>query len=301
MNRYTPQLDNRAFAKVIEVAGAPTHYWEYPATDSLAEPRTILVIHGFRGDHHGLERVVEAMPGVRILMPDLPGFGESPAFTDREHSIASYADFVGEFLTALELDSDTVLLGHSFGSIVTSHFVAGQPNRVALLILVNPIAAPALEGPKGVLSKLAQFYYWTAAKLPERAGQAILRSRLIVRIMSVAMAKTRDPELRSFIHAQHLAHFSSFANRSMLLESFKASISGNVKQVASQLNLPTLLVAGEKDDVTALPEQRVLLGLLPEGQLQVINGVGHLIHYETPREAATAIAGFLANHPAEEK
>ena len=86
----------------------------------------------------------------------------------------------------------------------------------------------------------------------------------------------------------------------MLLESFKASISGNVRQVADRLQLPTLLVAGEKDDVTALPEQRVLLGMLPDGELQVIDGVGHLIHYETPLEAASAIQSFLQAHPAED-
>ncbi|MDN5667598.1 MAG: alpha/beta hydrolase [Renibacterium salmoninarum] len=300
MNRYTPELSSRVIAGTVDVGGSPVYYWEYPAIPGSAETRTMLVVHGFRGDHHGLERVVEALPGLRILMPDLPGFGESPAFPDREHGIDSYADTVAGLLDALGLDRSTVLLGHSFGSIVASHFVAAHPGRVAALILVNPIAAPALEGPKGGLSKLAQFYYWAASKLPERAGQAILRSSLIVQVMSVAMAKTQDPELRRFIHAQHHAHFSSFANRTMLLESFKASISGNVRQVADRLQLPTLLVAGEKDDVTALPEQRVLLGMLPDGELQVIDGVGHLIHYETPLEAASAILSFLQAHPAED-
>lgn len=301
MNRFTPQLGARAIAKTVRVGTTTVKLWDYPAVTGSADPRTLFVVHGFRGDHHGLERVVEALPEVRLIMPDLPGFGESAAFTDRAHSIESYAEFVGELLDALELDHNTVLLGHSFGSIVASHFVAAHPDRVSSLILVNPIAAPALEGPKGVLSKLAQFYYWAAAKLPERAGQAILRSSAIVHLMSVAMAKTRDPELREFIHAQHHAHFSSFANRTMLLESFKASISGNVRQVAAKLTLPTLLVAGEKDDVTALPEQRTLLELLPDGTLEVIDGVGHLIHYETPHEAATAISKFLVEHPVEDK
>ena len=40
---------------------------------------TILAVHGFRGDHHGLEPVVAQMPDVRWIMPDLPGFGRDPA------------------------------------------------------------------------------------------------------------------------------------------------------------------------------------------------------------------------------
>ncbi|NYE94353.1 pimeloyl-ACP methyl ester carboxylesterase [Psychromicrobium silvestre] len=286
----------------LELSGSTVHYWEYPALpcpadNSPAPLRTVLVVHGFRGDHHGLERVVEALPGLRVLMPDLPGFGESEAFPSREHNIAGYTEFLQEFMTALGLDERTVLLGHSFGSIVASHFVAEHPGRVAELILINPIAAPALEGPKGVLSKLAQFYYWAAAKLPEKLGQALLRSKLIVQVMSVSMAKTKDPELLEFIHGQHHAYFSSFAHRDMLLEAFKASISGNVRQVAEQLRLPTLLIAGEKDEIAALPAQHALLERLPQAELSVIDGVGHLIHYETPAEAAQAIKAFLAAHP----
>ena len=37
------------------------------------ETRTILVIHGFRGDHHGLLRVADQLPEMRLIMPDLPG------------------------------------------------------------------------------------------------------------------------------------------------------------------------------------------------------------------------------------
>ena len=58
------------------------------------------------------------------------------------------------------------------------------------LVLINPIGAPALEGPKGVLTRLAVLYYTLGARLPERIGTALLRHPLIVRVMSVTMAKT---------------------------------------------------------------------------------------------------------------
>ena len=58
--------------------------------------------------------------------------------------------------------------------------------------------------------------------------------------------------------------------------------------------MPTLLVAADRDDITALPAQRKLQKLFPNARLAVIEGVGHLIHYEKPREAAVAIEEFLA-------
>ncbi len=127
--------------------------------------------------------------------------------------------------------------------------MAAHPGTVSELILVNPIAAPALEGPKGLMTKLAVLYYEAAARLPRRLGQGLLRSQLIVRVMSETMAKTRDKQLRRFVHAQHSAYFSAFADRESLLEAFKASVGSNVAEVAGSLTLPVLLIAGEKDEI----------------------------------------------------
>jgi pimeloyl-ACP methyl ester carboxylesterase len=242
--------------------------------------------------------VADLLPDMRIIMPDLPGFGSSEAFGPGGHTVAGYGAFIKEFMAALGLGPDTVLLGHSFGSIITAHFVAAHPDAVHPLILINPIAAPAREGPKGIMTRLAVLYYRLAARLPRPLGQALLRSPLIVRVMSEAMAKTRDRELRRFIHGQHHAYFSAFASRDSLLESFTASVSSHVAEVASRLQLPVLLIAGEKDEIATLPDQHRLLELLPSGKLEVIAGVGHLIHYETPEPAARYIRSFLKDHPA---
>ncbi|GGJ25699.1 UNVERIFIED_ORG: pimeloyl-ACP methyl ester carboxylesterase [Paenarthrobacter nicotinovorans] len=295
---FSEALAGRTTASDIDVDGSTVAYWTYEPVEATSTTRTILVIHGFRGDHHGLLRVVDQLPEMRIIMPDLPAFGSSEPFVDDEHTVERYGRFISSFMAALGLGPKTVLLGHSFGSIVASHFAASHPGAVHPLILINPIAAPALEGPKGIMTKLAVLYYQASAKLPRRAGLAVLRNRVIVRVMSITMAKTKDKALRRFIHGQHDAYFSAFADRKSLLESFKASVSGNVAEVAEQLTLPVLLVAGEKDEIATLPNQYKLMERLPDAKLEVIPDVGHLIHYETPVPAATAIRIFLEEHPA---
>jgi pimeloyl-ACP methyl ester carboxylesterase len=295
---FSGGLDARTRAASVEVDGARIAYWVYEPAEVTPETRTILVVHGFRGDHHGLLRVADQLADMRLIMPDLPGFGSSAAFAGTGHSVAGYIQFLGGFIAALGLDADTVLLGHSFGSIIASHFVAANPGAVGELILVNPIAAPALEGPKGLMTKLAVLYYEAAARLPQRLGLALLRSQAIVRVMSVTMAKTRDKDVRRFVHAQHSAYFSSFADRDSLLQAFKASVGSNVTEVAGKLTLPVLLIAGEKDEIAMLADQYKLAARLPDGRLEVIPGVGHLIHYETPEPAARYIRRFLKDHAA---
>ncbi|MCO4250099.1 alpha/beta fold hydrolase [Pseudarthrobacter raffinosi] len=295
---FSAGLAARTQAADIVINGSTVAYWTYEPIQATPDTRTILVIHGFRGDHHGLLRVADQLPEMRIIMPDLPGFGSSAAFVSGKHSVEQYGTFVTDFMAALGLGPDTVLLGHSFGSIVAAHFVATHPGTVTPLILINPIAMPALEGPKGIMTKLAVLYYRLAARLPRPLGLALLRSPLIVRVMSEAMAKTGNKDLRRFIHGQHHAYFSAFADRESLLESFTASVSGHVAEVAGKLTLPVLLVAGEKDEIATLPDQHRLAALLPDGVLKVIPGVGHLIHYETPGPAAGFIRSFLKDHPA---
>ena len=161
------------------------------------------------------------------------------------------------------------------------------------MILVNPIGAPALEGPRGILTRLAVFYYWAGARLPRGLGEALLRNGLIVRVMSESMAKTKDRELRRFVHDQHDTYFSRFADRDVLHDAFVTSVSHDVRAFAGVINVPTLLIAAERDDITPIEAERRLAMMFPDAELVEIAHVGHLIHYETPAAAASAIDAFL--------
>lgn len=288
-NPYAEQLATIPVARrEVDLLGATTVYWEYGSPEAET---TILAVHGFRGEHHGLEPVVAQLPDFRVLSPDLPGFGETPPLPGRTHDLEAYVDWLTAFAT--EVAPGAVVLGHSFGSIVAASAVAAGLATPAL-ILVNPIGAPALEGPRGILTRLAIFYYWAGAKLPSAAGEALLRNRGIVRAMSVSMAKTRDPELRRFVHDQHDTYFSRFADRDVLHDAFVTSVSHDVRESARSISQPVLLVAAQRDDITPIEKERALARLFPRAELVEIADVGHLIHYETPAPAAAAIRRFLA-------
>jgi pimeloyl-ACP methyl ester carboxylesterase len=280
-----------ARAHTLSVLGSDTRYWEYGDPTS---PTTIVMVHGFRGDHHGLEAVVAQLNGLRIIAPDLPGFGESAAFPAAPHTVESYAAWLSEFLRLADLPGRVVVLGHSFGSIVVAAAAADGALPAHDLVLVNPIAAPALAGPRGVLTRLAVFYYWLGATLPERLGFALLRNRIIVRVMSITMAKTRSRQRRRWIHNQHDRYFSAFADRTVVLEAFRASVGHDVSEYAGSISTRTLLIAAEKDDITPVAAQVTLRAQFADAELHVIPGVGHLIHYEVPEAAAAQLRRFLA-------
>ena len=291
MSAPSPYADKLAAIPIerreVEVLGSTTAYWAYGPADAAT---TILAVHGFRGEHHGLEPIVAQLPHARFISPDLPGFGETAPLPGRTHDLDAYVEWLTDF--AAVAAPGAVILGHSFGSIVAAAAVA-RGLTTPRLILVNPIGAPALSGPRGIFTRLAVFYYWAGAALPTPVGEALLRSRLIVRVMSLAMVKTKDAALRRFVHDQHDTYFSRFADREVLHDAFVTSVSHDVTESAARITQPTLLIAAQRDDITPIEKERELATLFADATLVEIPEVGHLIHYETPQVAASAIGRFV--------
>jgi len=300
MADYSQQLESarlseaalsRAKKAKLTTELAKTSYWTYPA--KRADAQTIIFIHGYRGNHHGLEAIAGALSDFNVVIPDLPGFGESEPFAD-EHTVERYANWVGQFIEAQVLTAKPHLLGHSFGSIITSCFAANS-SAIESLLLINPVSAPALKGPRQVLTRLTQGFYWSAKALPLKLGLALLKSSLVVRGMSVVMAKTRVRALRRWIHLQHDRNFSSFAEIRVATEGFDASISRNVGDYASEISVPTLMVIGERDDITSVAQQEATAAKFARATLFELPGVGHLSHYEAPSQTAECIRSFIAD------
>jgi len=248
------------------------------------------MIHGFRGTHHGLLLIAKNLKGFNIIIPDLPGFGRGPKLST--YDLDSYVEWLHDYIETQHIKGLPLLMGHSFGSIVCAAYAKKYPKTIQKLILVNPIGAPALEGPNKIMTNLAIFYYKVGTKLPEKPAHAWLSSKAIVRVMSVTMAKTKDKGLRTFIHHQHDRYFSRFHSPQSVLEGFTTSVSHHVGEFAKDIPVTTLLIAGSLDDITPLSAQYALVKKFPRATLKVINDVGHLTHYETPERVASIIQAF---------
>lgn len=270
----------------ITILGSTTAYWSY---GNSAGP-TLICVHGFRGDHHGLEGMAQALPNYHVIVPDLPGFGRSDSLIQK-HTLTAFATWLIAFADDVAPNNFSIL-GHSFGSLVVSAAISAGLTPDSL-VLINPISSPALHGPRALLSKAAGGYYELGNRLPATFAEQLLRNPLIVRLMSETMAKTRNRELRAWIHAQHAQYFSDFTDRSSLLHAFRASVSHTVSDFSDAFSMPTLLIVGEIDDITPLTEQLKLAHLVDGAQLQIIPHVGHLIHYEAVGESAAHIDSFL--------
>jgi pimeloyl-ACP methyl ester carboxylesterase len=255
-----------------------TATWHYPG-----EGPTIVLVHGFRGDHHGLSAIAAALHDFNVVVPDLPGYGRSQVFAGK-HDLDAYGRWLIQFLA--ELGGKPYVLGHSFGSLIVAkaHEIGLE---TAATVLLNPITTTASETFAG---KLAAAFY-KVGKLG-RFGSHLLRSALVVRGMSVGMATTKDFGLRSFIHNQHLTYFSNYLEDRVAHEGFSAANSANVLNYAQRLPKRLLIIAGEKDIIAPLAGQ-LKLQRATGARLETLP-VGHLTHYEAPTEVALLTREFIA-------
>lgn len=243
----------------------------------------VLLIHGFRGDHHGLLGIAGAMPEVRFVIPDLPGFGKTPAFSTLSN-LDAYGNWLVQFAAAAgEFDA---VLAHSYGTLVLSSAVSRQM-PVKKVLLQNPITT---NPRKGLVAKAADLYY----ELGSEEKSNLLRSQLVVRGMSMALSTTLRPSLRRFIHRQHSNYFSTFDNNEALYQAYQAASSSNVLDYVAWLPKAMRIIAGERDVVAPLSGQRKLAELT-SAPLRVIEKTGHLTHYEKPAEVAEELARLLEN------
>lgn len=103
----------------------------------------LLLLHGLPGSHRDFRWLAAAMPGVRILRVDFPGFGGSPA---SPHTLdeRGRAALLPELLDAVGVDR-VLVVGHSVGGAVASAFAAGWPARVVgVALLASAGARPHL-------------------------------------------------------------------------------------------------------------------------------------------------------------
>jgi pimeloyl-ACP methyl ester carboxylesterase len=275
---------------IIEVDGTTTHWWDYPAQSDAI---TVVMIHGFRGDHHGLQLIGDALAEFRVVIPDIPVFGSSSGWPDGSVSIDGYGRWLRAFLTATS-NNTAIVVGHSFGSLIVANAMRGD--RTGPVVLVNPISQRALSGPKRFTTAIASLWYSLGGLLPDPFGSAWLGNPLFVRVMSALLVKSKNPALRSWIHNQHARFFSVYSDRNSLIGAFTASTSASVADFAPDIVAPVLLVAADGDDITPLSAQIAVQSQFPNAELHVLSDVGHLVHYERPIETAAAIREFLGRY-----
>lgn len=274
----------------LEIFGSRVRFWQY----NPGNKPTILVLHGFTGNHMGLLPVVNLLSDFHIIAPDFPGFGFSTPMTQQGHDIEGLSEFVIEFIK--KTTKKPILLGHSLGSVVAARLASLEPQLIGeKIILVSPAAQSPLKtaSVRNLASRIGESHYWLGLKTPY-LGKKLLYSRTISKTATNLLVKTKDRQLRKFITKHHLGDLEFLKNPEIFLTTYRSLNRQGVADYAPKINKHCLLIAGHLDTIWPHHTQKQLVDIMPDARLELLKGVGHLTHFENPQAIARAIKTFLS-------
>src|SRR5918998_4542650 len=270
----------------VEVDGLPIRYL------IAGEGPPLVLLHG-AGDNALDWRWV--MPDLaathRVYAPDLPGSPDS-ARPKVDYSPAFFERFVAAFVDALEIGPAT-FVGNSFGGLIALRLALSEPARVTALVLVDSAGLGREVNPA-----------FTSVNVPGLSEAAIPFWRTPVGAYQRAWGRT----------ALLFAHSPGSVPREWLTEQCRLALSpgyleahiavlralvsplGQREVLVDRLGLlemPTLVVWGERDRVFPESHAREAVGPPWAGLISLHPHCGHMPHVECPDRFLAALDGFL--------
>ncbi|MCW2921056.1 MAG: epoxide hydrolase [Thermoleophilia bacterium] len=279
--------------RFVEANGITLHVAEAGPPDG---DDVLVMLHGWPQHWYCFRELIPRLaPDVRVVCPDMRGFGWSDA-PRRGYDKETLADDVVGVLDALDVES-AHLLGHDWGGIVAWLVAAAHPERVRTLAALNTGHLwPAGGGFRNAWRILP---YQSMISMPV-TGAAFVR-RAMVPIVAAAMRRSgtwTEVASRSFVEqfddparvAASVALYRTFLTR----EAPRWS-TGRYRDL--RVLAPTLVVHGTSDPVLRPAMLDGLEAHVPNLHIELVDGVNHFIAEEAPETVARLVAAHLAANP----
>ncbi len=247
------------------------------------DPRgpALVLLHGIGGQAEIWRPQLEAFPGWRRIAWDMPGYQGSVPLA--EVTIATLGEALERFLRQVGADRP-VLVGHSIGGMIVQEFFARHSDGGSAAVLAQTSAA--FGQPDGE---------WQRAFIAERfepldAGGTL--ASLAQEFVEGLVGDDPDPDGMALAR-RCMAAVPDETYRAMM----RALLGFDRREALARLRVPTLLVAGSKDESAPADVMQRMATRIPGATYVCLDGVGHLVGVERPEAFNGVLAGFLANLP----
>jgi pimeloyl-ACP methyl ester carboxylesterase len=248
-----------------EVRGIPVHYEE------IGEGRTLLLLHGWQGDHrqmfHDVEPLFEHRTGWRRLYPDLPGMGKTPGadwIMSQDHML----EVVLEFLDTVAPGERFAIGGVSLGAYLARGVVRQRMALVdGVMLCVPVVTAPLarLNLPKHQI--LAHNPAFVATLEPDEQW-----------LLSMVVAQSFD--LLAAFRRDFKPAFDAADQKFLEQVETNYHFSFDVDDLPEPCPAPTLIVAGRQDANCGYGGAWNLLDNFPRATFAVLDRAGHVLELE---------------------
>lgn len=245
---------------------------------------TLVLLHGYMADKSvWLPLAKYLTPNFRVVIPDLPGWGDSGRNPQGDYGYGAQVQRLRQFVDALQLGSVAVV-GHSMGGAIAGDYAATYPQDVGALVLIDSAGVPFKDN---AFTRELQ-----AGRNPFDIGNRADFERLVKTTFSEPPWLPPRIEDVFVARALHDRAFDDDVMRKITSPGQSDILVGALPKVTA----PTLTIWCREDrviDVSAMDAIRNGLKHAPQIGVTELNGCGHMSIMERPREVADAITRFV--------
>ncbi|MBD2841598.1 alpha/beta fold hydrolase [Erythrobacter sp. KMU-140] len=255
------------------------------ATWRLDEPSDhppILFFNGIGANIEAVAPLAAALSERAFIMFDMPGVGESP------DPVVPYNPFTiswtaSQLLNALDVDEVDVM-GISWGGGIAQHFTMQHPGRTRRLVLIATSAGMLMiPGSPKALSKMAN---------PRRYVDADYMIKNFETLYGEGLGKTSGKK-------SHMSLLKPPSPRGYMYQLLCMLGWTSAPALPFLLRKKTLIMMGDDDAIVPLANGKFLSWLIPNSEMVVMKGGGHLFLLSHKDESVKAIREFLDAVPSE--
>jgi pimeloyl-ACP methyl ester carboxylesterase len=231
----------------------------------------LVFLHCWGGSSRTWDRVLAVLPAYRTVAIDQRGWGSSE-HPSSGFSVADLANDTAGAIEALGLER-YILVGHSMGGKTAQLLASRRPKGLLGLVLVAPAPPSPLNLPEETRVNMS------GPNVSEVVTAALKQ------VLTFKPLSREDAELLVSDAVRASPAARTAWPRQTSLE--------DITRAVGQINVPTLVISGDKDKVDPVETlKRELLPRISGAFLQVLPDVGHLSPLEAPREIALHLDSF---------
>jgi 3-oxoadipate enol-lactonase len=246
----------------------------------FGQGRPVVLLHAFPLSRQMWEPQITTLAeaGCRVILPDFPGFGETPLLNETS-TMEDLAAGVVEILDHLKIDK-AVIGGLSMGGYVTLNLYRLFPERFAAMILADTSSfADTEEKRQGRLKLIGEI---------ESDGMQAVVDAMLPNLVGET-TKADNPQL-----VEKLAETFRQTNPQAAIAALRGMAARrDHTERLKEISVPALLIFGAEDKVTNLDGARKLEAEIPDAALFIIEKAGHYSNQEAAEKFNEYLSGFV--------
>lgn len=235
----------------------------------IGEGKCIVLFHGWGAKKEAFTPIIQRLSKVmRVVALDFPGFGKSDE-PKEVWDMERYATFMKKFIKEADCEG-AIWLGHSFGGRVIIKLFEKMEIKPSKIVLVD---AAGIKPKRGLDYYIKVFVY--------KVGKQILKLPVINKmgLYEKLVKKVGSSDYQAL--------------NEKMRETMKNVVNEDLRGYLPHIDVPTLLIWGDRDTATPIGDAYVMDKLLPNSGVVVLEGAGHFSYLDNPGKFFGALEYFI--------